>query len=90
MKIRVQGYIREDGSNPYKIRFDGLAPQAAAKVATAALFRTQDVFQTRRRKQGVTSGNPLSQSQREFPSRKFVSTSLQTAASSPLYSILAL
>jgi putative addiction module killer protein len=37
MKIRVQEYIREDGSNPYKGWFDGLEPQAAAKVATATL-----------------------------------------------------
>jgi putative addiction module killer protein len=37
MKIRVQEYIREDGSNPYKSWFDGLDPQAAAKVAVAAL-----------------------------------------------------
>jgi putative addiction module killer protein len=37
MKIRVQEYIREDGSNPYKSWFDGLDPQAAAKVAVATL-----------------------------------------------------
>jgi putative addiction module killer protein len=37
MKIRVQEYIREDGSNPYKSWFDTLEPQAAAKVATATL-----------------------------------------------------
>jgi len=37
MKIRVQEYIREDASNPYKSWFDGLDPQAAAKVAVATL-----------------------------------------------------
>jgi hypothetical protein len=37
MRIRVQEYIREDGSNPYKSWFDGLDPQAAAKVATATV-----------------------------------------------------
>ena len=37
MRIRVQEYIREDGSNPYKGWFDSLDAQAAAKVATAAL-----------------------------------------------------
>lgn len=37
MQIRVQEYIREDGSNPYKSWFDELGPQAAAKVTTAVL-----------------------------------------------------
>lgn len=37
MQIYVQEYIREDGSNPYKRWFDGLVPQAAAKVTTAVL-----------------------------------------------------
>jgi putative addiction module killer protein len=37
MKIRVQEYLREDGSNPYKSWFDRLDPQAAAKVAVATL-----------------------------------------------------
>ena len=37
MRIRIQEYIREDGSNPYKRWFDSLDPQAAAKVATATL-----------------------------------------------------
>lgn len=37
MRIRIQEYIREDGSNPYKSWFDGLDPQAAAKVAVATL-----------------------------------------------------
>ncbi|HOI95271.1 MAG TPA: hypothetical protein PK250_11260 [Syntrophobacter fumaroxidans] len=36
-RIRLLEYIREDGSNPFKSWFDGLDPQAAAKVATAAL-----------------------------------------------------
>jgi putative addiction module killer protein len=35
MSIRVEEYVREDGSNPYKKWFDGLDPQGAAKVATA-------------------------------------------------------
>jgi len=37
MKIRVEEYIRPDGSIPYKDWFDGLDAQAAAKVATAKL-----------------------------------------------------
>jgi putative addiction module killer protein len=37
MRVRVQEYIRQDGSNPYKTWFDGLDPQAAAKVAVATL-----------------------------------------------------
>jgi putative addiction module killer protein len=37
MPLTVVEYIREDGSNPYRDWFDGLDPQAAAKVATAAL-----------------------------------------------------
>lgn len=33
--IRVEEYLREDGSSPYQAWFDRLASQAAAKVATA-------------------------------------------------------
>ena len=32
---RVIDYVREDGSSPYRRWFDGLHPQAAAKVAVA-------------------------------------------------------
>lgn len=35
MAFTVVEYVREDGSNPYKRWFDGLHPQAAAKVAAA-------------------------------------------------------
>jgi putative addiction module killer protein len=34
MNIRVQEYVREDGSNPFKAWFDGLDALGAAKVAT--------------------------------------------------------
>jgi putative addiction module killer protein len=37
MTGRVDEYIREDGSNPYKRWFDSLDRHAAAKVATAKL-----------------------------------------------------
>ena len=37
MAIRVDEYLREDGSSPYKAWFDGLDPRAAAKVTTAKL-----------------------------------------------------
>ena len=37
MTIRVEEYIREDASNPYKQWFDGLTAQAAAKVTVAKL-----------------------------------------------------
>jgi putative addiction module killer protein len=37
MPIRVEEYLREDGSNPYKKWFDSLDPQAAAKVTTSKL-----------------------------------------------------
>jgi putative addiction module killer protein len=37
MTTRVEEYIREDDSNPYKSWFDGLDAQAAAKVTTATL-----------------------------------------------------
>jgi putative addiction module killer protein len=37
MSIRVEEYIRPDGTNPYKTWFDSLEPQAAAKVVTATL-----------------------------------------------------
>lgn len=33
--MKVQEYIREDGSNPYQKWFDSLDPQAAAKVTVA-------------------------------------------------------
>ncbi len=37
MVIKVEEYIREDASNPYKRWFDGLPAQAAAKVTVAKL-----------------------------------------------------
>lgn len=37
MKIRVEEYLREDGSSPYKSWFDSLDAQAAAKIVTAKL-----------------------------------------------------
>ena len=37
MPIRVEEYLREDGSSPYKKWFDDLDVQAAAKVVTAKL-----------------------------------------------------
>ena len=37
MSIRVEEYLREDGSSPYRRWFDGLDPQAAAKMNTAKL-----------------------------------------------------
>lgn len=37
MAIRIEEYIREDASNPYKKWFDSLDAQAAAKVTTAKL-----------------------------------------------------
>jgi putative addiction module killer protein len=37
MPIRVEEYLREDGSNPYKSWFDALDARAAAKVTTAKM-----------------------------------------------------
>jgi putative addiction module killer protein len=37
MAIKVEEYIREDASNPYKQWFDGLTSQAAAKLTVAKL-----------------------------------------------------
>jgi putative component of toxin-antitoxin plasmid stabilization module len=37
MKIRVEEYIRPDGSSTYRDWFDGLEAQVAAKVTTAKL-----------------------------------------------------
>ena len=37
MAIRVEEYVREDGSSPYQKWFDSLDPQSAAKVTTAKL-----------------------------------------------------
>jgi putative addiction module killer protein len=37
MAIRVEEYLREDASNPYKQWFDSLSAQAAAKVTVAKL-----------------------------------------------------
>ena len=35
--MKVEEYLREDASNPYKQWFDGLSSQAAAKVTVAKL-----------------------------------------------------
>lgn len=35
--MRVQEYIREDGSNPYQKWFNSLAPKAAAKISVATV-----------------------------------------------------
>lgn len=35
--VKVQEYLREDGSSPYQKWFDSLDPQAAAKVTVAKL-----------------------------------------------------
>ena len=37
MAIKVEEYIREDASNPYKHWFDSLSSQAAVKVTVAKL-----------------------------------------------------
>lgn len=37
MNIRVEEYVRPDGSSPYRDWFDGLDAQAAAKVTAAKL-----------------------------------------------------
>ena len=37
MKITVEEYLREDGTNPYKAWFDSLDAQAAVKIVTAKL-----------------------------------------------------
>ena len=37
MRIKVEEYLREDGSIPYKTWFDSLPAQAAAKVTVAKL-----------------------------------------------------
>ena len=41
MSIRVEEYLRTDGSNPYRKWFDGLDAVAAAKVTTATLRLSQ-------------------------------------------------
>ena len=40
MAIRVEEYLREDGSSPYRRWFEHLDAQAAVKVA-AAMFRLE-------------------------------------------------
>lgn len=37
MTLKVEEYLREDASNPYKQWFDSLSAQAAAKVTVAKL-----------------------------------------------------
>ncbi len=37
MKIRVEEYVRPDGSSPYRDWFDGLDAQAAAKDAQSLI-----------------------------------------------------
>lgn len=39
--MRVEEYVRADGSNPYRRRFDSLNARAAAKIAVAA-FRLSE------------------------------------------------
>jgi hypothetical protein len=39
--IKVQEYLCADGSNPYKMWFDSLDAQAAAKLVTAKLQREE-------------------------------------------------
>jgi putative addiction module killer protein len=41
MTFRVEEYVRDDGSIPYKAWFDALDAQAAAKVATASVRMSQ-------------------------------------------------
>ncbi|HUF70800.1 MAG TPA: hypothetical protein VMM79_19280 [Longimicrobiales bacterium] len=41
MAIRVQEYVRQDGSTPFREWFDGLGPEAAAKVAAAQVRLSQ-------------------------------------------------
>jgi putative addiction module killer protein len=37
MKIKLEEYLLEDGSNPYQAWFDGLDAQAAAKITVAKI-----------------------------------------------------
>ena len=53
MAIRVEEYLREDGSNPYKAWFDSLDPRAAAKVTTAKL-RLELFAEYKARKKALT------------------------------------
>lgn len=41
MTVRVEEYLREDGSCPFRAWFDSLSAQAAAKIATAT-FRVSE------------------------------------------------
>ena len=45
MEIRVEEYIRKDGSSPYRVWFDGLDPQAA-RALRAMLERIRDERRT--------------------------------------------
>jgi len=42
--VKVEEYIRQDGSSPYKIWFDSLDAVAAAKVTTAKLRMERGLF----------------------------------------------
>lgn len=37
MSLRIEEYVRADGSIPYRTWFEGLEPQAAAKVGVATI-----------------------------------------------------
>lgn len=37
MSLRIQEYVREDGSSPFRQWFERLDPRAAAKVTTAMM-----------------------------------------------------
>ena len=48
MTVRVEEYLRADGSSPYRRWFEGLPPGAAAKVAVA-VFRLSQGHRSRLR-----------------------------------------
>jgi putative component of toxin-antitoxin plasmid stabilization module len=42
VSLRIEEYVRADGSVPYRTWFDSLDGQAAAKVATAVVYLAKD------------------------------------------------
>lgn len=70
MSIRVEEYIRPDGSIPYKKWFDSLDVQAAVKVATAKLRMELGNTSNVKKKQQQTDIKKTRELHAEYKARK--------------------
>jgi DNA-binding phage protein len=80
MAIKVEEYIREDASNPYKQWFDSLSAQAAAKV-TVAKLRIVGVIQITQKGYGIQNGQQAQGVKNMGLTRNFKETVIQRVQS---------